>query len=68
MADEIRPLDTPEAEERREAGERKLFIRLPGLDDPRTRKVKLALSLFPRGSSRWCCITRISGSSPRDTV
>ena len=47
MADEIRPLDTPEAEERREAGERKLFIRLPGLDDPRTRKVKLALSFFP---------------------
>lgn len=42
-----RPLDTPEAEERREAGERKLFIRLPGLDDPRTRKVKLALSFFP---------------------
>ena len=47
MADEIRPLDTPEAEERREAGERKLFIRLPGPDDPRTRKVKLALSFFP---------------------
>ena len=31
----------------REAGERKLFIRLPGPDDPRTRKVKLALSFFP---------------------
>ena len=44
MAGEIRPLDTPEAEERRE---RKLFIRLPGPDDPRTRKVKLALSFFP---------------------
>ena len=67
MADEIRPWTHPEAEERREAGERKLFIRLPGLDDPQDPKGEAGPLLFP-GSSRWCCITRISGSSPRDTV
>ncbi len=67
MADEIRPWTHPRRRSGGRRGERKLFIRLPGLDDPRTRKVKLALSFFP-GSSRWCCITRISGSGPRDTV
>lgn len=47
MADEIRPLDTPEAEERREAGERKLFIRLPRPGRPQDPKGEAGPLLFP---------------------
>ena len=35
---------------------------------PQDPKGEAGPLLFSRGSSRWCCITRISGSSPRDTV
>ena len=50
MCDRIRPLDqvkdtgTPAVEE---AAIRKLYIRIPSLDDPRWAKIKLVLTMFP---------------------
>jgi len=45
MVDSIRPMDAKEAEAL--AKEQKLYLRFPNREDPRLRKVRLALSFFP---------------------
>ena len=44
MVDAIRPLSNLEAAA---GGKQTLYLRLPGREDPRLRKVRLALSFFP---------------------
>ena len=46
MVDSIRPLNDLDAEAA-EAGSQKLYLRFPNREDPRLRKVRLALSFFP---------------------
>ena len=46
MVDSIRPLSDLDGEVAA-AGEQKLWLRLPSREDPRMRKVRLALSFFP---------------------
>ena len=48
MVDSIRPLDAQEAAAL--AQEQKLYLRFPNREDPRLRKVRLALSFFPGDS------------------
>ena len=48
MADALRPLR--EAEGRAQDAQQKLWLRLPSREDPRLRKVRLALSFFPGDS------------------
>ena len=45
MVDSVRPLGEPAAGEREKL--KTLYLRIPSQDDPRLRKVKLALSFFP---------------------
>ena len=49
MVDSIRPLtDLEFGKEEKKPGEgQKLYLRIPSREDPRVRKVKLALSFFP---------------------
>lgn len=50
MVDSVRPLNDVEQEAAQAAGE-KLYLRLPSQEDPRVRKVRLALSFFPGESA-----------------
>jgi len=51
MVDSIRPLgDLIEGERENPAGGQKLYLRLPSREDPRLRKIRLALSFFPGDS------------------
>ena len=45
MVDTIRPLEEPERRPGRREG--KVYLRLASREDPRLRKVRLALSFFP---------------------
>ena len=45
MVDSLRPLGTPREQKETEGGT--LYLRLPSREDPRMRKLKLALSFFP---------------------
>jgi DNA polymerase-3 subunit alpha len=48
MVDAIMPLrDNMEIQERSEKKEKRLYLRFPDREDPRLRKVKLVLSMFP---------------------
>jgi DNA polymerase-3 subunit alpha len=47
MVDALTPLQEGELPQKGTGGEKKLYLRLPNREDPRVRKVKLVLSMFP---------------------
>ena len=63
MVDSIRPLG--DLDGKAQGKPEKLWLRLPTREDPRMRKIKLALSFFP-GESRRCSTLRTvkSGWAP----